>query len=204
VAATSLAAQQKLTGNLIPQISAGAGVLTMTFHQINADGAGPISCSISTDATGKTFTAITVSTNVPGTNGKSTAANEDFPLIADIPAGTACTGTVGALENVCAVKCANQVFSLPQHPKKSFFSSYYLKKLLNKMLTTGPSRLALLAGQCSFNRLLRRSEILLEAALLPEPRPPCHRHTRERQLWKAVRWRVSMWRRQSYKLVCNS
>jgi len=109
VPATALAAQQKLTGDLIPQVSANAGVLTMTFHQINADGAGPIACSISTDATGKTFTAITVSTNVPGTNGKSNAANEDFPLIANIPAGTACTGTVGALTNVCAVKCANQV-----------------------------------------------------------------------------------------------
>ena len=31
--------------------------------------------------------------------------------MADIPAGTACTGTVGALKNVCAVKCANQVGS---------------------------------------------------------------------------------------------
>jgi hypothetical protein len=61
VAATALAAQQKLTGDLIPQISANAGVLAMTFHQINADGAGPIACSISTDAMGKTFTATTVS-----------------------------------------------------------------------------------------------------------------------------------------------
>jgi Egh16-like virulence factor len=79
----------------------------MVFHQINGDGAGPIACSISTDATGKTFTDITVSTNVPGTNGKSNAANQDFPLVANIPAGTACTGAVGALKNVCAVKCAN-------------------------------------------------------------------------------------------------
>lgn len=107
--ATALAAQQKLVGNTIPQISANAGVLTMVFHQINADGAGPIACSISTDATGKTFTAITVSTNVPGTNGRSNAANQNFPLVADIPAGTSCTGTVGALKNVCAIKCANPV-----------------------------------------------------------------------------------------------
>jgi hypothetical protein len=106
---TALAAQQKLVGNTIPQISANAGVLTMIFHQINADGAGPIACSISTDATGKTFTAITVSTNVPGTNGRSNAANQNFPLVADIPAGTSCTGTVGALKNVCAIKCANPV-----------------------------------------------------------------------------------------------
>ncbi|PMD23090.1 hypothetical protein NA56DRAFT_569572, partial [Hyaloscypha hepaticicola] len=111
VVATALAAQQKLVGNSIPQISANAGVLTMVFHQINADGAGPIACSISTDATGKTFTAVTVSTNVPGTNGRSNSANQDFPLVADIPASTSCTGTVGALKNVCAVKCANSVGS---------------------------------------------------------------------------------------------
>jgi Egh16-like virulence factor len=92
-----------------PLTKATAGVLTMVFHQINADGAGPIACSISSDATGKTFTAITVSKNVPGTNGKSNAANQDFPLVAEIKAGTTCTGTIGALKNLCAVKCANQV-----------------------------------------------------------------------------------------------
>jgi hypothetical protein len=51
----------------------------MVFHQINGDGAGPIVSSISTDVTGKTFTDITVSKNVPGTSGKSNAANQDFP-----------------------------------------------------------------------------------------------------------------------------
>lgn len=73
----------------------------MTLHQINADGAGPMTCAVSADATGATFTAMTITTNVPGTNGKSTAANQDFPLVASIPAGTACTGTVGTLTGVC-------------------------------------------------------------------------------------------------------
>lgn len=66
-----------------------------------------MACSVSADASGKTFVAMKVTTQVPGTNGKSNAANTDFPLVADMPAGTACTGTVGALKNVCAVKCAN-------------------------------------------------------------------------------------------------
>jgi hypothetical protein len=79
----------------------------MTFHQINADGAGPIACSILTDATGRKFTAITVTENVPGTNGRSNAANQDFPLVAVIPTGTTCTRTVGTLKSVCVVKCAN-------------------------------------------------------------------------------------------------
>lgn len=107
--ATGLAAQIKVTGNTLPQVSTGAGVVTMTFHQINADGAGPISCSVSEDATGATFTNMTVTTNVPGTNGRSNAADADFPLVASLPAGTACTGTVGTSKNVCAVKCANPV-----------------------------------------------------------------------------------------------
>lgn len=64
-------------------------------------------CSISTDVTGKTFTDITVSKNVPSTNGKSNAANQDFPFVANIPAGTSCTGAVGALRNMYAVTCAN-------------------------------------------------------------------------------------------------
>jgi hypothetical protein len=81
----------------------------MTLHQINADGAGPMTCSVSTDASGSTFTAMTITTNVPGTNGKSTAANANFPLVAQLPAGTACTGTVGTDTNVCVVKCANPV-----------------------------------------------------------------------------------------------
>ncbi|KAE8453620.1 hypothetical protein EG329_009131 [Mollisiaceae sp. DMI_Dod_QoI] len=105
--ATDLAAQLKITGSTIPQVSANAGVVTMTLHQINADGAGPMTCSVSADASGKAFTAMTITTNVPGTNGKSNAANQDFPLVASLPAGTKCTGTVGALNAVCAVKCAN-------------------------------------------------------------------------------------------------
>jgi hypothetical protein len=83
----------------------------MVFHQINGDGAGPIVCSISTDVTGKTFTDITVSKNVPGTNGKSNAANQDFPFVANIPAGTSCTGAVGALKNMYAVTSANPTSS---------------------------------------------------------------------------------------------
>ena len=61
------------------------------------------------DATGKTFTAMKVTTQVPGTNGRSTAANANFPLVADMSAGTTCTGTVGTSKDVCLVKCGNPV-----------------------------------------------------------------------------------------------
>ncbi|KAF8847994.1 hypothetical protein BDZ45DRAFT_301521 [Acephala macrosclerotiorum] len=49
----------------------------MILHQTNADGAGPMTCSVSADAPGKAFTAMTITTNVPGTNGKSNVANAD-------------------------------------------------------------------------------------------------------------------------------
>lgn len=107
--ATDLAAMIKITGATIPQISTTSGVVTMVYHQINADGAGPVACSVSADATGKTFTAMKITSQVPGTNGRSTAANADFPLVADMPAGTTCTGTVGTAQNVCLVKCENPV-----------------------------------------------------------------------------------------------
>jgi len=108
-AATALTAMIALTGTTIPQVSTDAGVLTMTYHQVNADGAGPITCSVSSDATNEAFTAMTITTNVAGTNGDSAAADEDFPLVASMPAGTTCTGTIGSTTNVCTVKCANPV-----------------------------------------------------------------------------------------------
>lgn len=108
VLATALTAQIKLTGATLSQVST-EGTVTMTLHQVNADGAGQMTCSVSTDAAGKTFTAMTITTNVPGTNSRGNAANTNFPLVAKLPASTACTGTVGTDTNVCVVKCANPV-----------------------------------------------------------------------------------------------
>jgi len=95
-------------GGTLPQVSAG-GSLTMTLHQVNADGAGPFTCSINTDGTGNSFTALQVTTQVPGTKGDSTANNQDFPLVAAMPANLQCTGTVGGASNVCIVACKNPV-----------------------------------------------------------------------------------------------
>lgn len=105
--ATALAAMVDITGSTLPQISSSKGVVTMTLHQINADGAGPMACSVSTDASGDSFTAMTITTQVPGTNGKSSAADADFPLVASMPAGATCTGTIGNETGVCLVKCQN-------------------------------------------------------------------------------------------------
>jgi len=58
------------TGNdVLPQVTAG-GALTMTVHQVNADGAGPYQCMISADGTGAEWVGIPVVQNVPGRRGR--------------------------------------------------------------------------------------------------------------------------------------
>lgn len=79
----------------------------MNLHQVNADGAGPMKCSVDSTAAGDNFKDMTITTNVPGNNGRSNAANADFPLVAKMPAGVSCTGTVAGVKNVCMVKCQN-------------------------------------------------------------------------------------------------
>ena len=79
----------------------------MTLHQINGDGAGPMTCQVSADGSGTDFTAMQITTQVPGTNGRSNAKNADFPLVAAMPAGVTCSGTIGGVTNACVVKCAN-------------------------------------------------------------------------------------------------
>ena len=95
-----------LAGNTLPQVSTG-GIVTMNLHQVNADGAGPMKCSVDPTAVGDNFEVMLITTNVPGNNGRSNAANADFPLVAKMPAGVSCSGTVAGVKNVCMVKCQN-------------------------------------------------------------------------------------------------
>ena len=76
-AATALPASMALAGATLPQVSTG-GVVTMNLHQVNGDGAGPFTCSVDPTAQGTAFQAMTVTTNVAGTKGISTANNADF------------------------------------------------------------------------------------------------------------------------------
>lgn len=73
--AAQLAAVQKIAGNTLPQV---ASQITLTLHQINGDGAGPMACSIDTAAAGTFAVSATVATDVPGNNGNSGASNQDF------------------------------------------------------------------------------------------------------------------------------
>ncbi|KAF4955750.1 hypothetical protein FGADI_4321 [Fusarium gaditjirri] len=96
------------TGSQLPQVNPG-GSLEMTVHQVNSDGAGPYTCMINADGTGTSWDNIQVTTNVEGNERGRNRDGEmgDFPLVASIPAGQTCTGSVAGEENVCLVRCQN-------------------------------------------------------------------------------------------------
>ncbi|KAK0653428.1 hypothetical protein DIS24_g6077 [Lasiodiplodia hormozganensis] len=123
------------SGNTLPQVSPG-GQLQMTLHQVNSDGAGPYTCMIDPTGTGTQWTQINVAQNVPGSrrgrnrDGEATdfvSSSTPFfsaappsslahtvlirrrlqSLVADMPAGMSCTGTVAGQTNVCMVRCQN-------------------------------------------------------------------------------------------------
>jgi hypothetical protein len=83
------------------------GTLSMSVFQINGDGAGPFNVAIDASGTGKSFnTPADVTTQVPGKNGVSNAANKAFPLDIKVPAGVACSG--GTSGNLCLVQVKNR------------------------------------------------------------------------------------------------
>ncbi|GME42752.1 hypothetical protein GTA08_BOTSDO03709 [Neofusicoccum parvum] len=96
------------SGSQLPQVSSG-GQLTMTLHQVNSDGAGPYTCMMDPTGTGTQWTQINVAQNVPGNKRGRDKDGEvtDFSLVADMPAGMTCTGTVAGQNNVCMVRCQN-------------------------------------------------------------------------------------------------
>lgn len=95
--------------------TAGAdGSVTMTVHQVNQDGAGPFTCDVDATGTGKSFQSMDVTQNVPGQNlpfigSLSGTTTTNFKLVAQMPAGTKCTGTGGA----CLVRCRNAAIAGP-------------------------------------------------------------------------------------------
>ncbi|KAL9108925.1 MAG: hypothetical protein Q9227_006321 [Pyrenula ochraceoflavens] len=94
-------------GNTMPQITPG-GMVMMTLHQVNSDGAGPYTCGIDSTGTAQNFEDMTVTQNVPGTNSRDKSGSmTDHPLNAQVPAGQTCTGSVAGQSNVCMVRCMN-------------------------------------------------------------------------------------------------
>ncbi|KAJ7467199.1 hypothetical protein FB451DRAFT_1040683 [Mycena latifolia] len=91
-------------GGALPSFTAN-GTINMELHQVNADGGGPFTAMVNTDATGATWVPALVTVQAPGSNGILHGGPADVPFAAQLPAGTTCTGgTDGA---TCLIRINN-------------------------------------------------------------------------------------------------
>lgn len=109
------------------------GVINMTFHQVNQDGAGPLTASIDATSGGQdpsAFKNAQVTMNVPGigVGGLSAATTTDFPVQVQMPAGMTCSGSVGGASNVCIVRLQNSALAGPFGGSAAFTMSAGAKK----------------------------------------------------------------------------
>ncbi|KAH7041360.1 uncharacterized protein B0I36DRAFT_344971 [Microdochium trichocladiopsis] len=108
------------------------GKVTVTYRQINQDGAGPLEAMVDGTSGGTTMSAFqkaTVVQNVPGfVAGLSLATNTDFPVEIQMPAGMTCDGTVGGASNVCIVRLRNNTPAGPFGGSAAFTQSPAARK----------------------------------------------------------------------------
>ncbi|KAI1085511.1 hypothetical protein F5B20DRAFT_518641 [Whalleya microplaca] len=109
------------------------GSITMTFRQINQDGAGPMEAAVDGTSGGtdpNAFKTAEVTQDVPGVGfgGLSLATNTDFPLTVQMPAGMTCDATVGGANNVCVVRVRNSAAAGPFGGSAAFTQSTAARK----------------------------------------------------------------------------
>ncbi|APA08151.1 hypothetical protein SS1G_00173 [Sclerotinia sclerotiorum 1980 UF-70] len=103
--------ENALAAKAVTQVKAGT-LMTITIHQVNADGAGPYSCDLDqTSNAGIISQNLTVTNNVPGVNGLSQAKTQDFNITVQMPDNLACTGA--STGNICTVRCRNNAVAGP-------------------------------------------------------------------------------------------
>jgi hypothetical protein len=113
--------------------TADDGTLTMTFHQVNQDGAGPLTADVDGTSGGtdpSAFKTATVTQNVPGIGigGLSGAAVMDFPIAIQMPQGMTCSGSSGGASNVCVARLQNSALAGPFGGSVAFTQSAAAKK----------------------------------------------------------------------------
>ncbi|KAI0134442.1 hypothetical protein BJ170DRAFT_200404 [Xylariales sp. AK1849] len=113
--------------------TADDGTLTMTFHQVNQDGAGPLKAAVDATSGGTdpaAFKTATVTQDVPGIGigGLSGATTMDFPVAIQMPAGMTCSGSVGGAEGVCVARLQNSALAGPFGGSVAFTQSAAAKK----------------------------------------------------------------------------
>jgi len=95
----------------VTQVKAGSKV-TVTIHQVNADGAGPYVCDVDeTSNSGLITKTLKVENNVPGVNGFSQAKAQDFNVTVTMPDDLNCSGA--STGDVCTIRCRNNAVAGP-------------------------------------------------------------------------------------------
>lgn len=103
--------ENALSAGAVTQVKAGSKI-TVTIHQVNADGAGPYVCDLDeTSNSGLISKNLTVTNNVPGFNGLSQAKAQDFNITVTMPDQLSCTGA--STGNICTVRCRNNAVAGP-------------------------------------------------------------------------------------------
>ncbi|ROT42941.1 MAS1 protein [Sodiomyces alkalinus F11] len=109
-----------------------SGLVTMTFRQINQDGAGPLTADIDGTSGGteeSAFQRAEIVTDVPGFfGGLSLATNTEFPLEVQMPPGMTCDASVGGADNVCIVRVRNSAIAGPFGGSAAFTQSPEARK----------------------------------------------------------------------------
>ncbi|KAI0393927.1 cell surface protein [Xylariaceae sp. FL0594] len=110
------------------------GSITMTFRQINQDGAGPLFADVDGTSGGTdpaAFQKAEVTQDVPGVpiaGGLSLATKTDFPLTVQMPPGMTCEATVAGVKNVCVVRVRNKAIAGPFGGSAAFTMSHAAQK----------------------------------------------------------------------------
>lgn len=133
---TSETAVKASTGAAVPNglpTTKDDGTIAMTFHQVNQDGAGPLTAQIDATSGGTdaaAFKDAEVTQNVPGigVGGLSAATTTEFPVAVQMPAGMTCQGSVGGATNVCVARLQNSALAGPFGGSVAFTQSTAAKK----------------------------------------------------------------------------
>ncbi|EJT77598.1 MAS3 protein [Gaeumannomyces tritici R3-111a-1] len=113
--------------------SSDDGSIKVVFHQVNQDGAGPLTADIDATSGGteaSAFQKAEISQNVPGLGiaGLSGAQTMDFPVEVKMPAGMTCQGQVAGASNVCIARLRNAAVTGPFGGSVAFTQSPAAKK----------------------------------------------------------------------------
>ncbi|KAF2452841.1 putative cell surface protein Mas1 [Lineolata rhizophorae] len=109
------------------------GTITMTFHQVNQDGAGPLNAAIDPTSGGTdpdAFESAEMVVDVPGSGflGLSRTTTTDFPITVQMPTDMTCEGSAGGVDNVCIVRVRNDAVAGPFGGSAAFTQSPAARK----------------------------------------------------------------------------